>query len=183
MSEQNKKHQNPEKTKRPAPTPEQMKAFRSAYSTLSQKACENGNRVQFSIGKDGTKIAYSKNETGDNDANFVPNATGGTVITDSPLGEVYGWAYGHDEQFVYETGLLGSFTISTTKDGTEQDLYEFYPDGNIEKLHFVLGSGGPEDHTDDKVTHIAWLSPEETTQLALTIEDAHLEYRDPPVEN
>lgn len=181
MSEQNRNPQNPEKPERPAPSPEQMQAFRAAYSMLTKKANENGDRVQFSIGEDGTEIAH--NEVTRNGAAFVPNSTGGSVLTDSPLGEVYGWAYGHDEQFVHESGRLGSFTITTTDDGNEQDIYEFYPDGNIEKLHFVLGTGSYDDHTDDETTHMAWLSPEETEELALTIEDAHFEYRNPPAEN
>jgi hypothetical protein len=103
---------------------------------------------------------------------FTENAIGGSALlvrdADNTDAKMWAWVYGHDESYVHTSGKLGSFSVTTSEDGTEQVLYEFYPDGNIEKLHFHLDTN---DIGDSETSHIGWLSPEETEELAATLEN------------
>lgn len=176
MSEQNKNSQkDPAIEKRPVASPEQVRAFRTAYAMLTKKAVENGERVMFGLGADGNERMYMFEPPKGKD--LIPNAVGGSALIETPVGETYGWVYAYDEDYAHQSGKLGSFTETITEDGIEQYIYEFYPDSNVQKLHFVHGYG--EDGLDE-TTPMGWLDSDETEQLTLTIEDAHFEYRKEP---
>ncbi len=175
MSENKNAQKDSVEAKRPVASPEQVRSFRTAYAILTKKAVETGERAMFEIGEDGQERIWD--DMIHDPATYLPNAAGGSVIIDTDFGETYGWAYGYDEGFAQQSGKLGSFSETTTEDGIEQDMYEFYPDSNIEKLHFVHGYGEGEQN---ETTHVGWLTPAEIEDLTIRIEDAHLEYRNPP---
>ncbi len=172
MPEQHQNHPNQNKPDRPAPSPEQLSAFRTAYTMLTQKANE-GERVMASVSGDIEDIITRRMHSADghNPDEFIDNAVGApallTIEADSTDARSWAWVYSYDEAYVHDTSKLGSFSVATSEHGTEQDLYEFYTDGNIEKLAFSLGSDGVED----TITHVGWLTPEETSALGLLLEE------------
>lgn len=174
---------NPEQD-RPQASPEQLQAFHKAYSQLMLKARENGDEVNISPDESvrGKSIARITDENRDT---LEPNGVGGSTLLSTPtLGEVYGWVYTHGEELVHNTGRLGSFTVTTDKGGNEQDMYEFYADGNIEKLHWIEGSYDQDSEAamPHSLEHISWLTAQETEELSLIIEEAHFEFYNTPAE-
>lgn len=177
MPEIQKENSNTE-MQRPNPTAEQMRAFKDAYTMLTRISTgEHGKELELKFDPNSKRV---EDEPVSKGPQFKPNSVGATAIVDFEGTEQYAWTRSYGEDLSHESGMLGSFSFTTDDSGVNQHVYEFYSDGNIEKLLWEVG--GTEDSDfgpDDRWTPISWLNTEDIEQLAQLIESSHFAFNHP----
>jgi hypothetical protein len=186
MSEKQKQHFENQPGSRPEVSPDQKKAFTQTYTKLFrflQSSAEPTMAVQADDGQSAAEYMTIR-EADIFKKDFRSNSMGGEIH----IGEKAGWAYANTEQAPVTIQELALIAFCDPADQSEQDVFVFGKDSNVEHFHYGDFSGlevddeGEEYPDSYETRHVKWLNTEEIEALGQQIEDLEPGWIDIPVQ-